>query len=655
MPDASARACPHPPATTSSELRAAGARRLIQAAQFAAQWRDRDRFTVFDADFGVGHRFLACVDAWRTSARRPGRLAYVAVAPSLPTAQQLECALAAAAPDDGPIARALIAQWPLPLPGVHVIECADSAVSLVLVVAQASAALARVRCAVDAFLIDADDALDAMGGHASGRGARGLDAMPLKRLARLARPAATVVLRTQACPPTLPASRLADDLERAGFRMRAMDTTTGGCDGTPPPCDATPILVGTYAPAWATFEPPAPDPVWPARRAIVIGAGVGGCAITASLARRGWDVTVFDRAASICAEGSAQPMVADHLHLSPDDNHLARLSRNALMSALRDPCRAATSIGVSGRLALADDAKSFEQQRVMLDRLDLPAEYACLLDAEAASDRAGVRLRTGGIWLPLCRNVDPRMRCREWLDAHAARTEVRLGVAVARIARCDGLWTLFDTRGGVLDAAPVLVLAAAGSVPMLGGLSAVDLRRVRGQTTRLARAALPGLRAVLGADAYACPLPDGDVLVGSTFDDGDDLEPDPQADLSNLRRLARATGTAVDEYLPHARSAASGFRFTAPDRLPLIGPVPDSTAIVARAADFARNDRLALPMLPGLYAASAFGSRGMLWSSLAAEVLAADIDGGPASLESDLLDAIAPVRFLRKRLRRHAG
>ena len=60
------------------------------------------------------------------------------------------------------------------------------------------------------------------------------------------------------------------DLERAGFRMRAMDTTTGGCDGTPPPCDATPILVGTYAPAWATFEPPAPDPVWPARRAIVI-------------------------------------------------------------------------------------------------------------------------------------------------------------------------------------------------------------------------------------------------------------------------------------------------------------------------------------------------------------------------------------------------
>lgn len=83
--------------------------------------------------------------------------------------------------------------------------------------------------------------------------------------------------------------------------------------------------------------------------------------------------------------------------------------------------------------------------------------------------------------------------------------------------------------------------------------------------------------------------------------------------------------------------------------------MPDSTAIVARAADFARNDRLALPMLPGLYAASAFGSRGMLWSSLAAEVLAADIDGGPASLESDLLDAIAPVRFLRKRLRRHAG
>ena len=48
---------------------------------------------------------------------------------------------------------------------------------------------------------------------------------------------------------------------------------------------------------------------------------------------------------------------------------------------------------------------------------------------------------------------------------------------------------------------------------------------------------------------------------------------------------------------------------------------------------------------PGLFVLTALGSRGITWSALCAEVLAAAISGAPMPLEASLLDAIDPARF----------
>ena len=87
------------------------------------------------------------------------------------------------------------------------------------------------------------------------------------------------------------------------------------------------------------------------------------------------------------------------------------------------------------------------------------------------------------------------------------------------------------------------------------------------------------------------------------------------------------------------------------DHLPLIGPLPDVRALAALAAG-QRDDRLPLPILPGLWTATAFGGRGLLWSVLAAELIAARLDGEPSALERPLAGALSPDRFLRKALRR---
>jgi tRNA 5-methylaminomethyl-2-thiouridine biosynthesis bifunctional protein len=140
--------------------------------------------------------------------------------------------------------------------------------------------------------------------------------------------------------------------------------------------------------------------------------------------------------------------------------------------------------------------------------------------------------------------------------------------------------------------------------------------------------------------------------VGASYDEGDLSEPSVDSDISNLRRLARLfqVGDLSDSCQWH--SAAVGFRYATVDRMPLIGAVPDEENIEDHAAAFSRNARLPLPRRPALFMASALGSRGALWSELAAEVILAQLLGDPAPIESDLLMAIDPARSLRQTLRR---
>ena len=70
------------------------------------------------------------------------------------------------------------------------------------------------------------------------------------------------------------------------------------------------------------------------RRAIVIGAGLAGASAAYSLAQRGWQVTVLDRAGTPAAGASGLPAGVVAPHVSPDDRLLSQLSRSGLMATL---------------------------------------------------------------------------------------------------------------------------------------------------------------------------------------------------------------------------------------------------------------------------------------------------------------------------------
>ena len=83
----------------------------------------------------------------------------------------------------------------------------------------------------------------------------------------------------------------------------------------------------------------------------------------------------------------------------------------------------------------------------------------------------------------------------------------------------------------------------------------------------------------------------------------------------------------------------------------MIGALADEAAIRQQPAALRGAGLLDLPRARGLYGAFAFGSRGLVWALLGAELLASQLEGEPCPLERDLAEALDPSRYLLRALR----
>ncbi len=141
----------------------------------------------------------------------------------------------------------------------------------------------------------------------------------------------------------------------------------------------------------------------------------------------------------------------------------------------------------------------------------------------------------------------------------------------------------------------------------------------------------------ISGDGYCLPatrLEDGSYqwIVGSSFDEGeDDLAPRDESDDFNREQAKGLVAYEEGDTRSLVKTGEFvGVRCVAGDRLPIIG---------------------ALTQRPGIFLATALGSRGILWSALAAKLITAQLLEDDFALlarlgfAADLVAALAPARF----------
>ncbi|ARN21380.1 FAD-dependent 5-carboxymethylaminomethyl-2-thiouridine(34) oxidoreductase MnmC [Piscinibacter gummiphilus] len=582
-----------------------------------ARWAGHDRFTVLLDTFGRGEGFAALWAAWRADPARCGTLHVVAQGPVDDAALRATCA-AHGLPATWP------GEWPPATPDFHTLVREGGRVRLLLALGEPRRFWRELVARVDAFQLESPD-LDPVG-------------LP-KALVRLSAPEATV-----SSPGAAPAFRAA--LRSRGFVLAD---------------DPQAAVTAQYRPAFTPSRAPVRQVAAAStgKHALIVGAGLAGASTALALARQGWRCTLIDRHAEPATEASGNPAGLFHGIVTADDGPHARFNRAASFEAHRAVSRAIEADGrlggAQGLIRLEDAATPVASMRALLARLGLGPGYVQALDTDAASATTGIALHQPAWFYPNGGWVRPGHLVRWMLAEAGERCEFRGGIDARRIERSGNRWRVFDADDTVVAESEVLVIAnAIDALRLLGG-PAWPLQPVRGQIST-ADAALAGtLPAVpIAGGGYVMPPVDGRAVFGATAQAGD---PDPalrdEDHAHNLAQLARLLGHGVP-LAPGALDGRTAWRCVSDDRLPLIGEVPDVAMGAGDAAPTLDQVRF-VPRRQGLFVFTGLGSRGITWSTLGGEVLAAAIAGAPSPLPSSLLDAVDPARFFTRAARRAAA
>lgn len=623
----------------------------------------RPRHVIAELGFGTGVTFLSAWAAFRAHAPADAQLDWVSVEGAPLDAATLSCA-ALSDPTMAhlaPLVAELARTWPAHVRGIHRRAFDGGRVRLTLLFGDVLELLPVMDFRADAWCLD---------GFSPARNAEMWSEEALAQVAAHTRMGSTLATYSAA-------SAVGDRLSALGFRVARSPGANGKremisatmerapdrkCVRTLPKWFAVPEGAGHAAPHDTS---PASVPHSPST-AIVIGAGIAGASAARALAERGLRVTVLD-AGRAASGASAAPRAVLAPHLASWQSPQTRIVAHAFLHARAVMERIGAPLDPCGMVhpVNGDDEWGYEQA---IADWGWPDDMLRLVQADDATAVAGTPLCSrespeGALLVRDAGTTRPADTVRAALS-HPAIT-LREQVPVARLHPLPEGWRVDAEDGRTFDAHIVVIATAgipAGALPEMpealasDALPSVPFDATRGQLSTLSfegAAAVP--HTVVSANGFAMPPVDGAICAGATFEHERLATPaTPHDDAINLGHVERLL-PELAACAPARRGAWAGIRTSVHDHCPIAGPVVADGAFRQAFARLAHGPVAAqwtdAPVLPGLFATLAHGSRGTCTAFLAAELIADMACGTPRCVADDLLPALLPQRFLVRELR----
>ncbi|MDP2367605.1 FAD-dependent 5-carboxymethylaminomethyl-2-thiouridine(34) oxidoreductase MnmC [Rhodoferax sp.] len=588
----------------------------LAACELPDAWRAQAAWRVLETCFGHAERFLTCWQAWQADPNRPRMLHYVALSPVSLTADAL-LADGPLGPGLNSLARVLAQQCYGLLPGFHRLSFDEGRVLLTLCIGDRTPLLRELQFVADSLLLDATDPCGPP-----------WDSWTAKALARHARRGTRVALVSARAD-------LAASLASCGFVWSESSH------------DGLALRGGEFNPHWQqkTTRARWREDAAAVADCTVIGAGLAGASVAASLARRGWRVQVFDQAMTPAAGASDLPVGLLSPHVSSDDCVLSRLSR----SGIRQTTQQARSLLRHGHDWAATGVLEHRIDGSTGPGVPWPqagSHWSCEAPPALAASawQAGVDQRASLLWHPCAAWIKPAELVKAWLAQPGVHFQG--GARVHAICRNATGWTLLGEAGQAIGSSARVVLANAnGALPLLRQAMAYEpglaiaagslptTYGVRGQVSWARHSQQdPPLFPATPINGSGSLIPHVPWLNGAAWFLGASYQPDTMAEwpveknhLANLGRLGKLLpelGQALATRFESGQLEAwRGTRCVTADRLPMVGPLYDDPNA-------------------SLWICAGMGSRGLSYSMLCAELLAARWSAEPLPLEASLAGAL---------------
>ncbi len=403
------------------------------------------------------------------------------------------------------------------------------------------------------------------------------------------------------------------------------------------------------------------------KHAIILGAGIAGCHSAHALAKRGWKVTVIEKNKLPAAEGSGNPQAVVYVRLSHRRELLSRFNmvclqyaQNAYGSFWKKHEGNNAAGQQSGVLQLENNLKKMQLYPKIIESIGIENDVVEYVTAKQASHYSGTKLQSNGMYFPKSGWINPAMLCQDLLNHK--NIHVKTDCTVSHINYTDEQWQLLDHTQAILAKTTTLIIANAAAASSFEQLSFLPLKAIRGQVSYLtATPESKQLTTTLCGEGYLAPESLGQHCLGATFnlhETTPELMPlDHQQNLQLLKEFGPDTEKLFNEACNLNLTGRVGFRCSTPDYLPVVGQAPVFEGFLKDFAYLRKTakapEEITPQYWPGLYVNCGFGSRGLAYTPLCAELLASTINQEPLPISADLANAVNPSRFIIRDLARN--
>jgi len=588
--------------------------------------------------------FLTTWQLWRQSRDPSAKLFYVSVENAPLSVSQLQQAHAPYA-TLSQLSKQLCAAYPAQHPGYHLVVLDEGRVELLLLFGGAEQMLDGLMAEVDAWYLD---------GFAPSRNPDMWSAEVFSAIGEKSRTGARLATYSSARP-------VQDGLKKIGFKCEKVSGYAAKREslrGVKRRVDSGVDAAPWFARSRALHEQP---------KIAVIGAGIAGACMAASLRDAGADVTVIDRHAEPAGESSGNP--AGLIQPRPGGGNPAyeNLQTSAYLYAVRayDGINAAANVwvGERGILSFGRDEEFLERHGNWLRAGGLPDGFGSVVSANEASEISGLDISEPATWFPQAGTINPSAICQAMLEG----IPTIYSSPISRLENTGTSWVLYGEGGQPVISVDGVVLANGYGASRLCPAAKIPLHGKRGQVTLVeATESSRNLAVGLSYGGYMTPALSQNGksahVLGATYEQWPDFDARNWSDLKEAddeqnRQHIQNRLPGISHYFDGpVLGGRATLRTTTTDHLPVVGPAFDADVFAANFQDLRHGkparDYPAVSYTNGLYVLSALGSRGFALAPLLSKILTAEILGFPVPVSRAVHDLVHPARFLVRQLKR---